>query len=330
MNSYKSLNKQTFSEGQYSIVPIRFEDRLAIMNWRNEQIYHLRQHKILTESDQTNYFNTVVNKLFDKEFPEQLLFSFLENSTCIGYGGLVHINWIDKHAEISFIMNTTLEKDHFQSYWGLFLNLIEDVAFNELKLHKIFTYAFDLRPHLYKAIEEAGFKKEATLKEHCFFNNEYKDVIIHSKKENDRFELRLATINDSQLLFDWSNDALVRKNSLNSELIKWEDHVLWLTNKLQSNSKILILLEKKEPIGVLRFDQKEDHFLINYSISEKYRGKGYGNKIIELGIKHIGSDKPLKAIVKKENISSIKIFEKLNFEKNTEADDSIFCFTKQT
>jgi len=61
------------------------------------------------------------------------------------------------------------------------LGLIEQVAFNELKLHKIFTYAFDLRPYLYKAIEEAGFVKEATLKSHCFFDDKFKDVIIHAK-----------------------------------------------------------------------------------------------------------------------------------------------------
>ncbi len=44
-------------------------------------------------------------------------------------------------------------------------------------------YAFDLRPHLYEAIEKAGFIRDAVLKEHCFFQGKYKDVIIHSKLE---------------------------------------------------------------------------------------------------------------------------------------------------
>jgi RimJ/RimL family protein N-acetyltransferase len=55
------------------------------------------------------------------------------------------------------------------------------LAFEEMGFHKIFTYAFDLRPHLYKVLEEKGFQNEATLKEHCFFNNKYIDVLIHSK-----------------------------------------------------------------------------------------------------------------------------------------------------
>ena len=182
MRTYKALNKQVYSEGIYSIVPIRFEDRLDIMKWRNEQIYHLRQSQLLTIQDQDNYFNTIVNQLFESEKPFQFLFSYLENDVCIGYGGLVHINWIDKIAEISFVMNTKLEKDMFKFHWGTFLQLLENIAFNELNFHKIFTYAFDLRPHLYEVLESNNYLKEAVLNEHCFFNNQFIDVIIHSKK----------------------------------------------------------------------------------------------------------------------------------------------------
>lgn len=181
MNSYKAIYKQKFSSGRYTIVPIRYEDRMDILKWRNEQIYHLRQDKPLTEKDQEIYFKTVVNNLFDQEQPNQLLFSYLEDEKCIGYGGLVHINWIDKNAEISFIMNTDLEKDYFSKHWMMFLKLIEEIAFAELHLNKISTYAFDLRPRLYKPIEDSGFVKEATLKRHCFFNTVFKDVIIHTK-----------------------------------------------------------------------------------------------------------------------------------------------------
>ena len=181
MKSYKVLNNQIFSSDVFSIVPIRYEDRMAILKWRNEQIYHLRQDKPLHEEDQEIYFNTIVNPLFDQEYPSELLFSFMENDVCIGYGGLVHINWIDKNAEVSFIMNTELEQDCFSKYWTVFLQLIEQVAFKELNLHKLCTYAFDLRPHLYKIIENAGFVKEARLKEQCLFNGEYKDVIMHGK-----------------------------------------------------------------------------------------------------------------------------------------------------
>ena len=178
---YKCLNKQIFSNSRYTLFPIRFEDRYDIMQWRNDQIYHLRQAQPLTKEDQDGYFENVVAKLFNQEQPNQILFSYLESEVCIGYGVLVHINWIDKNAEISFVMNTNLENEFFEKHWCNFLALIEQVAFQELNFHKIFTYAFDLRPHLYKAIEKASFKREVVLKEHCFFEGKFKDVVIHSK-----------------------------------------------------------------------------------------------------------------------------------------------------
>ena len=119
-------------------------------------MYHLRQDKPLTEKSQENYFNGTLARLFDQEKPNQILFSYLKNDKCIGYGGLVHINWIDKNAEISFVLNTEIEKEQFEYHWLNYLKLINQLAFEELQFHKVFVYAFDLRPHLYQAIEKGG------------------------------------------------------------------------------------------------------------------------------------------------------------------------------
>jgi RimJ/RimL family protein N-acetyltransferase len=181
MNTYKCLNQNEFQYNEYKIVPIRYEDRLDIMKWRNEQIYHLRQEKPLTEKGQENYFKNTVSELFIEEKPNQILFSLLKNNICIGYGGLVHINWIDLHAEISFIMDTELESDNFEEIWSNFLYLIDKVAFNDLKIHKLNTFAYDLRPHLYDILEKNNYKKEAILKEHKYFNFKFIDVIVHAK-----------------------------------------------------------------------------------------------------------------------------------------------------
>jgi RimJ/RimL family protein N-acetyltransferase len=181
MKSYKALNNSVFIDGKYSIVPLRNKDRYNIMQWRNEQIYHLRQHKPLTKEAQDAYFENVVAQLFEQSEPNQILFSFLENDVCVGYGGLVHINWIDKNAEVSFIMDTSLEKTCFSTYWSAFLKLLEKVAFDELGLHKVYVYAFDLRPHLYEVLIENNFFLDARLRNHCCFNDEYIDVVVHSK-----------------------------------------------------------------------------------------------------------------------------------------------------
>ncbi len=178
---YKALSKQMFTHGDYSIVPIRMMDRMQIMKWRNEQLYHLRQNNPLTAAQQDDYFKQIVLPQFDEQTPPQLLFSYLENGVCIGYGGLVHINWQDKNAEISFLMDTSLEKENFCTHWSMFLSLIQKVAFLDIKLHKIFTYAYDLRPKLYESLIESGFIEDARLKDHCFIENEFRDVVIYYK-----------------------------------------------------------------------------------------------------------------------------------------------------
>src|SRR6187200_1988321 len=94
---YSCLKKQEFQSAGFSIVPLRDEDKYDIMKWRNEQLFHLRQSKPLTKEDQDNYFKHTVAKLFNQKQPAQLLFSYLKGETCIGYGGLVHINWTDRN-----------------------------------------------------------------------------------------------------------------------------------------------------------------------------------------------------------------------------------------
>ena len=82
---YKCLNQNEFEAGDYKIVPIRYEDRMEIMKWRNEQIFHLRQNNVLSEDDQENYFGSVIKDLFFENKPSQLLFSFLLNNNLNTY-----------------------------------------------------------------------------------------------------------------------------------------------------------------------------------------------------------------------------------------------------
>lgn len=333
MNYYKVLNKQKFSAGNYSIVPIRYEDRLDIMKWRNEQIYHLRQDKPLTIENQDYYFKHIITGLFDEEKPNQILFSFLESDKCIGYGGLVHINWIDKNAEISFVMNTQLQKNNFKNYWSIYLGLIENVAFLELSLYKIYTYAFDLRPHLYEVLETKGYERDAVLKKHCFFDDKFIDVVIHAKFlsrdysfiEKDNLFLREASESDARLLFNWANDINVRKNAINEDLIIWENHVKWFNIKINNfETKIFILCDENKSFGQIRIDKIDSYWQIDYSIDNEYRGQGLGKKIVNLLLEKFDLF-TFRATVKKHNRASIAVFTKLGF-KQLEVIDSSFLF----
>lgn len=313
-----------YSINEYDLVPIRYEDRLNIMRWRNEQIHHLRQKEPLTEKQQDQYFSKVVSKLFEEEYPSQILFSYLENGICIGYGGLVHIDWYNRNAEISFIIDPTLEKEYFKLHWKNYLSLLYKYAFEELNLHKIYTYAFDIRPHLYPALEGGGLAFETRLKEHCLFNGEYKDVIIHYKLNTvklypNNLYLRLANSNDTTIIFNWANESSVREQSFNTQLISWDNHINWYNNKLsseESNIYILYSSDIKRPLGQIRLDysSKEKAWYIGYSIDKLYRGLGLGVEILKLIRKEVPSIY-LLAQIKIENTASIRAFEKAGYKK---------------
>lgn len=315
MNSYKCLKKQIYSDGEYSIVPIRFEDRYEIMKWRNEQIYHLRQSQPLTKESQDNYFKTVVANLFDDYKPDQILFSYLENEKCIGYGGLVHIDWLNNNAEISFVMATEFELLNFKKMWSAFLKLIKIVAFKDLNLHKIFTYAFDLRPKLFEVLLENGFLQDARLKDHLYFDGIYKDIVIHYFiNPISNISHKKANLNDAKLLFDWANDLEVRENSFDSREIVWENHVAWLESKIRSsNSIIYIFYSNSIPIGQVRLDKRDAGiWYIDYSVDRNFRNLGIGKLMISYVIE-LNPDFHYRAQIKSINNASVSVFRNLHF-----------------
>ncbi len=333
--TYKPLQKQTFSIGDYSIVPIRDQDKYDIMQWRNEQIYHLRQNDILTKEKQEAYFKNVVSQLFEQAQPEQLLFSYLHNDKCIGYGGLVHINWHKKTAELSFIMATQLEKNAFEKHWLIFLNLIEKVAFNEINLNQIFTYAYDLRPHLYPVLDKAGFKQIRKLKNKIIIDNQTVDVVIH-QKDKPEIVFRDARKADEKLLYDWANDDLVRQQSFNSQKIAYPEHQKWFRQKFQDSNNLFWIAEiNKHPIGLVRFSLEKNHAVIGVSIDQNHRGKGYAGKMLQLASQKFLQvfNLPIHAYIKKTNTASIRSFEKAGYKFEKELiihESDSYLYVKKT
>jgi spore coat polysaccharide biosynthesis protein SpsF len=125
--------------------------------------------------------------------------------------------------------------------------------------------------------------------------------------------LRPAQKSDSKLLYDWANETDVRNMSIDSNAIEWKDHIHWFERKITDpHTRIFIMIENGKEIGQIRMENKNSEWLIGYSIAEEYRGKGYGKKIIELGLKEIRTG-IFVALVKINNTASVKIFSGLNF-----------------
>ena len=133
-------------------------------------------------------------------------------------------------------------------------------------------------------------------------------------------KLRKVTQEDCELLWQWANDPIVRAASFSSEPIAWEDHIKWFNNKLNSPNcyQFIGLNSEDQPIGQIRFDiDSQLQAEIDVSIDPNERGKSYASDLIKLSTKYFFENTNIKvvnAIVKSENIASIKAFSRSGFD----------------
>ena len=134
-----------------------------------------------------------------------------------------------------------------------------------------------------------------------------------------KWHFRRAQEKDCLDIFNLSNDKIVRNNSLNTERINWEDHVKWFNEKIIDPNYVFYVLvsEKDEFIGQVRFEIELQDAVISLSIIKKFRFLGAGSwllkKIIPVFLKEKPLVKKIKAVIKPDNLASIKVFEKVGF-----------------
>ncbi len=135
-----------------------------------------------------------------------------------------------------------------------------------------------------------------------------------------RLKLRNSKIDDLASYYKWVNDAKVVKYSFKKRRVEFKEHLKWFQKKLKSKKTKMFILELESlPIGQIRFDLKKNNSaMIDYSLDPIVRNRGWGKKLINLGIKKIYKTgvKKILAEVRPENTKSIAIFKKLGFSEN--------------
>lgn len=120
--------------------------------------------------------------------------------------------------------------------------------------------------------------------------------------------LRPATMDDAQRLFDWRNDPVTRAMFRNTAEVPWADHVAWLERTLADPTRILLLAEHDgTPVGTMRIDYGDEPEL-SWTVAPEYRNCGFGSEMVRMGT-------PDNAVawIKPENIASQRIAEKAGF-----------------
>lgn len=178
---YAVLSRDSYQVPPILVRPIARDDREPIRRWRNDQITVLRQKTPISPDEQDNYFDRVVLPDFTADRPENILFAIDEAGELIGYGGLVHIAWTDRRAEVSFLLKTGLAGSEAETsiYLPAFHAAMRQVAFDDLKLVKLTFETFETRRSFLPAYEAMGYRRAGCWQSHVFHDGRFWDAHLH-------------------------------------------------------------------------------------------------------------------------------------------------------
>jgi RimJ/RimL family protein N-acetyltransferase len=179
--NYLIMPRPILQEGEMTLRAIGPEDIEFIRQWRNSQLDVLRQIAQISSAEQERYFSEHIwpEKLILQ--PKQILLAIEHKNELIGYGGLVKIAWQDRRAEVSFLLSPTIEDSPVNRaiIFSSFLRLVQELAFKDLGLVRLWTETYANRTEHLHTLESAGFQFEGCLRSHVIINCEPIDSLLH-------------------------------------------------------------------------------------------------------------------------------------------------------
>jgi UDP-2,4-diacetamido-2,4,6-trideoxy-beta-L-altropyranose hydrolase len=133
-------------------------------------------------------------------------------------------------------------------------------------------------------------------------------------------ELRRTTDSDCEVFWEWANDAEARAASFNGKMISWEDHEKWFQAKLDDPKAMFYTAMNRDgvPIGEIRYQVNDKRAVLSISLDARFRGGGWGQKILAVGAERIFQDTGVEfidAYVKPTNLVSLKLFAGAGFQR---------------
>lgn len=95
-------------------------------------------------------------------------------------------------------------------------------------------------------------------------------------------EIRMARPDDSEKLFQWRNHPSIREVSRNTNVIDWQDHQNWFASVLTDPERMLLIgLRSESPVGVVRFDKRNDEAEISIYVVSESATSGLGLSLLQ-------------------------------------------------
>ncbi len=139
--------------------------------------------------------------------------------------------------------------------------------------------------------------------------------------------LRPATQHDAHALWRWANDPVTRHASGHRAEIPWAAHLKWLSERLDSESAVIFVLDRglDDPVGTIRFETSDrwTSARLSYGVAPEARGHGFGGELLRRGsaaIRQLHPGLTLFALVAADNAPSRHLFDRLGWASEPTAD----------
>jgi UDP-2,4-diacetamido-2,4,6-trideoxy-beta-L-altropyranose hydrolase len=136
--------------------------------------------------------------------------------------------------------------------------------------------------------------------------------------------LRPARKDDMVAYYHWTNDPETRGNAIDTSPISWATHEAWFTARLlDADTRLFVFEAAGLAVGQIRFEMQGDTARISYSLESFVRGRGWGTRLVALGMDSMRQTAPVRmwAQVKAGNDASSAVFLRLGFTETTGSAD---------
>jgi RimJ/RimL family protein N-acetyltransferase len=185
------MSNPQLHDGDLSLRAVAPGDIEAIRLWRNAQMEVLRQSAVISVKEQRSYYEEHIWPDMASSRPRRILLAIDVGGCLVGYGGLVHIDWEDRRAELSFLLEPRLEKNPpgRAVLFSRFLRLVQVLAFADLGLSRLWTETYAHRGEHISTLQASGFQLEGCLREHVIINGKPTDSLLHGLLLNEWREM---------------------------------------------------------------------------------------------------------------------------------------------
>ena len=143
---------------------------------------------------------------------------------------------------------------------------------------------------------------------------------------DDLGKIRMASLQDSRLIYSWRNHADIRRFMLNANEIGWADHEKWFAAQFANPNYILLIYEEhQKPLSCLNLKYLYDDVWEWGFYAAPDAPRGTGSKMGRLALAYAFSElgaREVRGQVLPHNVASMRLHEKLGFKKQPENQES--------